>query len=518
MNRWPGYVLLIFSAITILLLGLVGYITIAFDPNAYKAQVTQLIRDRTQRDLRLEGDIRLRFFPAVGVETGRIALSEYQSGETFAAAENIRVSLELLPLLRKQLVLDEIVIIGLNASLVRFRDGRTNIDDLIAEREEPEQFELGIARIRMEEAAISLSDEASGVHFLLRDLDLEAGRTGLPSRSGNSMVESKVKLAFRMDQPEQPETEAGIRLTFDLEAKKDDRRYALKHLDLKADARLPGIPALVIHSTGNFSAQLAEGREADEFVADDVIVDISAPGGEGEGKTGVENTAGIRLQIPRLNLTGDKLAGDGMNAMAKIIRPDGLTAIRLSLSNISGTISSFASDALTAELESKKDAFNASATFASPLAGSITTRQMHLSEIKSVIHVAHSDAPEGAIEGNLTGSASVDGLSRNENVRINLGGKLAGSHMHAELSATVGAVPWLTFTVALDQLDLDRLLPASPAKRNVAERTGDAMPSVPDLSLLDSLENLNVSGSIRINTLKAAGTRSSGVKLDIGPD
>lgn len=518
MNRWPRYVLLIFSAVTILLLGLVGYITIAFDPNVYKAQVIQLIKDRMQRDLRLDGDIRLRFFPAIGVETGRITLSEYRRSERFAAADNIRVSLELLPLLRRQVALDEIVIIGLTAGLVRFRDGRTNIDDLIAEREEPEQFELDIARIRMENAAISLSDEASGAHFLLKDLDLEADGMGAPSGSGSNMVENKVKLAFRMDRSDEPETKVWTRLTFDLEANKDDRRYALKHLDLKADARLPGIPALVIHSTGSFSAHLAEGREADEFVADDVIVDIGAPGGEGEGKTGIENTVRIRLQVPRLNLAGEKLAGDGMDAMAKITRPDGLTTIRLSLSNISGTISSFASDALTAKLESKKDAFDASATFASPLIGSIATRQMHLPEIKSVIHVAHSDAPEGAIEGKLAGDASVDGLSRNENVRANLGGKLAGSDMHAELSATVGAVPWLTFTVALDQLDLDRLLPASHAKRNVVERTGDALPSVPDLSLLDSLENLNVSGSIWIGTLKAAGTRSSGVKLDIGPD
>lgn len=517
MNRWSRYVLLIFSAVTILLLGLVGYITIAFDPNAYKAQVIQLIKDRTQRDLQLDGDIRLRFFPAIGVETGRIALSEYRRSERFAAADNIRVSLELLPLLRRQVALNEIVIVGLTAGLVRFRDGRTNIDDLIAEREEPEQFELGIARIRMEKAAISLSDEASGVHFLLRDLDLKADRMGVPSRSESSMVESKVRLDFRVNQPTEPETGVGIRLTFDLAANKDDRRYALKHLDLKADARLPGIPALAIHSTGSFSAQLTEGAEADEFVADDVIVDIGLPEDEG-GKTGVKNTAGIKLQVPRLSLTGEKLAGDGMDAMAKIVHPGGLTAVRLSLSAISGTISSFASDALTAELESKNDAFKASVTFASPLAGSITTQQMHLPEIKSVIHVAHPDAPEGAIEGNLGGSASVDGLSRNENVHINLSGKLAGSDMHAELSATVGVVPWLTFTVALDQLDLDRLLPTSHAKRDVAERTGDAMPSVPDLSLLDSLENLNVSGSIRIGTLKAAGTRSSGVKLDIRPD
>lgn len=515
MNRWSRYALLLFSAVTILLLGLVVYITITFDPNAYKAQIIQLVKDRTQRNLKLEGDIQLRFFPGIGVRTGRITLSEYRNEEEFAAAEQVRVSLKLLPLLQRQLILDEIVITGLKASLIRFRDGRTNIDDLVAKREDPEQFELDIARVHMEKAAISLSDEASGARFLLRDLDLEADGMGALSRSGSSMVESKVKVAFRMDQPDEPETEVATQLAFDLAINKDDRHYALKHLDLKADARLRGIPPLVIHSSGNFSAHLADGRETDVFVADDVIVDIGAPGGE-ESKTGVENTAGIRLQVPRLSLAGKKLAGDGMDAVVKIARRDRLTAVRLSLSGISGTINSFASDALTAQLESKNDALIISATFASPLTGSIATWQMHLPELKSAIHVAHSDALDGVIEGNLAGSASVNGLSRNENVRANLGGKLAGSDMDVELSATVGAAPWLTFAVALDQLDLDRLLPASRARQSGPAHTGGTMSSV-DLSLLDSLENLNVSGSVRIGTLKAAGTRSSGVKLDIRP-
>ena len=134
-----------------------------------------------------------------------------------------------------------------------------------------------------------------------------------------------------------------------------------------------------------------------------------------------------------------------------------------------------------------------------------------------MIHVTAPGNLDSVIKGDLAGGASVDGLSRNENVRVNLGGKLAGSDMDVDLSATAGATPWLTFTVALDQLDLDRLLPPSRARWGMAERTGEVMPTL-DLSLLDSLGNLNVSGSIRIGTLKVAGTRSSGVKLDIGPD
>ena len=158
MNRCPAYVFITFCAVTILLLGLVVYITITFDPNAYKAQIVQLVKDRTQRNLKLEGDIQLSFFPGIAVRTGRITLSEYRNEEEFAAAEQARVFLKLLPLLQRQLILDEIVITGLKASLIRFRDGRTNIDDLIAERGKAEPFELDIARIRMQKGAISLSD------------------------------------------------------------------------------------------------------------------------------------------------------------------------------------------------------------------------------------------------------------------------------------------------------------------------------------------------------------------------
>jgi AsmA protein len=135
MNRYPRYVLIIFAVtLTILLPGLALYIAATFDPNAYKPRIIQLVKEKNQRDLRLDGDIKLTLFPRLGVEISSLSLSEYQSDKEFASAENILVSLAFLPLLRKKLELDEIAITGLKANQIRFTDGHMNSDDLLVKK------------------------------------------------------------------------------------------------------------------------------------------------------------------------------------------------------------------------------------------------------------------------------------------------------------------------------------------------------------------------------------------------
>ena len=511
MNRYPRYALIIFvAALTILLPGLAIYIAATFDPNAYKPQIIQLVKEKNQRNLKLAGDIKLTFFPRLGAEINGLSLSEYQSNAEFASAENILVSLAFLPLLRKQLELDEIMITGLKANLIRFTDGHMNIDDLLVKNDQPEQFKFNIGRLLAEKSTLVFREEASQKQYLFGDLNLKADQVNARSSSMDDVIRSKLELAFRMSQPEQPEIEQAIRLSFDLTLDAANRYYAVSGLNLESKGTINGISHLVINSTGDFSARFAAaGAVGDEFMVTGLTL----------GMTGIRggNNLDMQLNAPRLSFNGKNVASDGIVAVLKVIGSDNNTSGNFFLSGVNGTISDFKSSVLTAEMESQKKGRVIKAMLASPLAGSATAQQLDLPDLVVTIDAGSTGIADG-LHGNLRGSALLDGLAQNVQVQFN--GKLGDSDIKGNLEARSLAQPALSFLVDIGQLDLDRFL-APLQQQQGARKFTKKMASAKrvdepfDLSLFDDLEDLKIQGSIRIGTLKAANVTSSGVKLDI---
>lgn len=170
-----------------------------FDPNDYKPRLIRLVQDKWQRTLAIPGDIRLTFFPRLGADLGRLTISEYQGSEEFAAIESARVSLELLPLLSRELVVHQVSINGLTAHLKRRADGSTNYDDLLATQEQqpppqpqqplPEEtarqpFRFNIAGVAIRDARIRLDDAQNQRQLAVAVARLETGgiASGVPSR------------------------------------------------------------------------------------------------------------------------------------------------------------------------------------------------------------------------------------------------------------------------------------------------------------------------------------------------
>ena len=515
MNRYPRYALIILVvALTILLPGLALYIAVTFDPNAYKSQIIQLVKEKNQRDLKLDGDIRLTFFPRLGVEIPGLSLSEYQSDEEFASAENVLVSLAFLPLLRKQLELDEIVVTGLKANLIRFTDGHMNIDDLLVKSDEPEQFKFEIGSVLAEKSTLIFRDEASQKEYIFADLDLKADPINARSSPVDNIICNKLELAFRMSQLKQPAIDQTIRLSFDLTLDTANRYYALSGLDLESKGTINGVNNLVIHSTGDFSARFAvAGVVGDEFLATGLTLAMTGISGG--------NNLDLQVDVPRLSLNGENVASDGIVAALKIIGFENNTKGNFSLSGVSGTISNFKSSKLTVELESQKKERVIRAMLASPLAGSFTAQQLGLPYLVATIDAGGAGMAD-SLQGHLEGSASVDGLAQNAQLQLN--GRLGGSDIKGDMEASGLSrgltPPVLNFLVEIDQLDLDRfLLPQQepPGTGKLAKKIANATPVEEslDLSLFDDLEDMKIRGLIRIGVLKAANVTSSGVKLDI---
>ncbi|SET64514.1 AsmA protein [Nitrosospira multiformis] len=506
MNRYPHctrWAFFLFAGLTVLLLGSIIYIVVIFDPNAYKPEIIRLVKEKKERLLRLDGPITLAFFPSPGLKLTGLSLSEHNSDEEFATIEKVHFSLEILPLLRKELVLDEINITGLKANLIRFSDGSTNIDDLIRSEEQRERFRFDIGRVHMEKTLLAFRDEGSDTHFVFRNIGLEADRADERADSEEDAIRSKVELAFNIAHPERAEVDITTRIRFHLTLNAERQYFALNGMKLAAEAQLPDTGRLLIQSSGNFSASFLE--EGGEFGAEEFTFDA--------GIRNVDSSFNIGVNAIHLGLRGQKVTADKVLGVAQINRSHSLTRGKFSLSSIQGTLAEFRSEVLSADLESESEGRVIKAHFSSPVGGNIQALWLRLPELKAEIEAKGASLPANGIQGSFFGSASLDSSAGNAWTKLN--GTLADSNITVIFSASGFIPPHLAFEADIDELNLDRF---SARQQDGQQRQKASHPQRSfELSVLDDLEGLNLEGSIRVGVLKAGDFTASRVRVDIRP-
>ncbi|MEQ1674713.1 MAG: AsmA family protein, partial [Candidatus Nitrotoga sp.] len=194
MNRTIKYTLITGASILGLVVAALAYIAATFNPNDYKPKIIQLVQEKKQRTLKLDGDIKLTLFPNIGANIDRVSISEFQSMQNFATVESVQVSLALLPLFSRQVVVNQVAINGLNAKLIKYKNGKTNIDDLLSVDEKKDEAANGeidkskpasppvtfdIAAVSLQNLSFSYLDETSAAQYEVKKLNLKTGRIAL---------------------------------------------------------------------------------------------------------------------------------------------------------------------------------------------------------------------------------------------------------------------------------------------------------------------------------------------------
>lgn len=355
----------------------------------------------------------------------------------------------------------------------------------------------------MKKTMLALRDESSDMHFVFRNIELEADRVDERADAVDDAIRSKVELAFNIAHPERPEVDMATRMRFHLTLNAERQYFALNGMKLAAEARLPGTARLLIQSSGNFSASLLE--EGGEFSADEFTF--------GAGIRSVDSSFNIGMNAAHLGLKGQKVTADKVLGVAQINRPPSLTRGKFSLSSIQGTLADFRSELFRADLESENQGLAIKARFSSPLGGNIQAVWLSLPELKAEIEAKGASLPANGIQGNLSGSASIDGLTGNAWTKLN--GTMADSNIAAIFSASGFVPPHLAFEVDIDELNLDRFLPRQQDEQQ--QQTASRLERSFELNLLDDLEGLNMEGLIRVGVLKAGDFTASRVRVDIRP-
>ncbi len=476
----------------------VVYIAATFNPNEYKAQLIQLVQDQQQRTLKLDGDIKLVFFPSIGVNLGKVSLSEFQGDQEFAAMDSMRVSLALLPLLSRQVVVDEVVVSGLKAGLVKFKNGKTNIDDLMSQddskdeskdKDKPQgvQFKFDIASVRVEKTTLSYRDEATGATYAVQDLKLQTGRiaNGVPARIDFAALiqASQPKLDIA--------TQLRATLTFNLE----QQLFQVQGLDLQARGTALDISNLVVQASGDASAKLS----TQEFTARQLAV--SATGIKGR------DNFDARLDVPSLNMTKDKFSGDKLTLKAKLDGALGKIVAALSLHDLSGNAQLFKSRELALELDIKQPQQAFKVKLSSPVSGNFEQQHFNLSDLKVATNASGDKLLNKTVSSEMKGSVQIDGVR--QSVYANLAGGLLQSQVKARVAVKNFTRPAIRFDVDVDQFDADLYLPKEAAdaatKPAAAEQPLD----------FSTLKELNLEGDLRIGKFKVANVKATQLRIGV---
>lgn len=570
-----------------ILIGLVVLVVVAvvglaiflltFDPNAYKYKLEELVKERYDRTLTIDGEIELSLFPRIGLAVQGVSLSEAGSKETFASIDSTRLAVAVWPLLSNSFVVDHVAISGLKARVIRGKDGQFNFSNLVGGAApvvtapaNPAEAIAGAAQTAAQAVTSgTLPSSGSNMQIDIAGLDLKDGEVQLQDAiSGMAVAVTRINAntgRVTFNQPfdvrltaklegGNPRVDANLTgqalLTLDPSAK----RYAAQKLDLRVDGKLPGAETKSLSMRGNlaFNGQKsALDLSALEVLFQGEITDPAARATNVEASVAVPKLSvdphKSQLQIEKLAVRAKGGLADGpfefaVDAPALNISPASATGEALTgRVRVGGLDASFGLNGISGNAgeldikEAKLDSTSKSGerivklNFASPLSLNLLQRSGGLSGLRGDVNITDPGLPKGSLQIPVIGSLNVDLLKDQASTKINAvleGGKF-------DLSADISKLrdtPLVNFALAVDTLDLDKLAPpaaAAPAKAPAEGKKDESKPAQPapapaadDNINLSALVGPSVNGTLKIGKLVVRGLKADDVaataKLDKG--
>lgn len=199
--KW--FLIAIAGVITLLIIFVVAVILLV-NPNDYRDDIEQVVTAQTGRELVLGGDLKLTFFPWIGLQANKVQLADAPGfGKApFFQANRAQLAVKMLPLLQGKLVLDTISLEHPQIHLIRNEQGQGNWQTFGRARQKPAGPEPGpqrqtqqpppmlqnasLAGLQIRDGEIVWDDWQSGQHAVITPLNttVEDIRLGAPITMG----------------------------------------------------------------------------------------------------------------------------------------------------------------------------------------------------------------------------------------------------------------------------------------------------------------------------------------------
>ncbi|HWP94261.1 MAG TPA: AsmA family protein [Gammaproteobacteria bacterium] len=494
-------------------------VALVFDPNDYKDEIAAVVKEKTGRELTFHGDIALSFFPWLGLELGAVELGNAPgfAAEPFARLAGMEVRVRLLPLLRREIEVGKVVIDGLELTLVREADGRTNWDDLVsggapAPEEsapaEPPWKSLTMGGLVLEDAAFTLTDKGASRRYAVRELGLETGALvpGMPF---------PLRLSFAAESTN-PTLAARVGFEGMVDVRPDEALYALRNGRLTLDAQGGPLPVerlvtTVEWTTAEYSQQAGtarfEGVAATAFGAR-LALDATVQGlPDAIAATGRIDVPAFTPDAEALKIIAARLpAGADTRKLAPLAFR---TAFNADLGRQTLTLSDL--EARGFGLVVMGGVSGIQILDAPQLAGTVRIAEF---SPRALLAALGQEAPQTADPTVLAKAAFEASFSfapdaaRLEQFAL----ALDGTRVRGALAVTDFERKALRFDIELDELDADRYLPpAAPEAPDKAQEGALDAVEIPG----ELIRTLDVDGTLRAGRLRAFGVRMSELSLGV---
>jgi len=457
------------------------------DPNDYKAEIAELVRHHTGRELRIQGQLKLTFFPWVGIETGSLSLSNPPGfkGEEMLGIASARARLQLLPLLRKQLRIDTVELRRPRAHLIVLQNGRSNWDDLVGDHDEqaPAQavVALTINGLVVEEGEVVWQDQRNGSRYDVTDVNFQTGPV-----VNKRPVE--IRLHCQLKGVDLPQTKIAVRTHAVLDIK--DR--AVKFIDPQFTATL----------AGNSSAAQAENVEYSQarqlLRAEKLSLQLAISGDSFDVQiTTLEFDMGDgKLQVDQMHANG---GSRGVNLSAQIPHVSG------NLEKQTLVVPSFTLRSKEARVAGLLSAHR---VLDGPVVeGRIQTNSFGLQRYLRIFYPGWQPSDRSALaNAQLVSEFSVD---RNGLLLKQIQARIDDTQVSGFFSLRDLIRPKYQFDLRVSAVNLDRYLPAqSDADTDI--------PGVIKLALpVEIFKDLDANGVVSMDSMQVAGLRADNLLLAI---
>lgn len=290
--------------LTLLLIVVAGFV-FTFNPNDYKDDIVKLVKDQTGRTLSIPGDISLSLFPWIGLELGQVTISNAKGfpQHPFAKIEHLQVRAKLLPLLKKQLEADTMVVEGLILNLAKDKKGVSNWSDLTNNKTSPQAKE--------KTAPVTKSNNNPGkllAAFALNGISIKNAQVNWHDAQNNQKLSvNKIQLSIGKLRPETRvpfstsfhflDQSADAQLTFSskLVFPADFKKLSLHDTTLNAKLKLAALSPLQTLSPALSSDLMTFDLEKQRFTTNNVTLS------EGDLKLQIKITATQLFSLPQFN-------------------------------------------------------------------------------------------------------------------------------------------------------------------------------------------------------------------------
>jgi len=467
--KWFGGLILALVLVIILAILLVPRF---FDPNDYRDQITELAREHTGRELLLKGDLSASVFPWIGVRTEGLSLSQPEEiGGVMVQVDTAQIRVKLMPLLSKRVEIDTVILKQPQINFITLENGVNSLDGLTETTEEEDQPEpennnppavaLVIQGIELTDGSIELDDRQEGKRLQIKDLQLVTGNL-IGSQLANIRLSGRMTDLSDTTEPAEP-----VSFSLKGKARLDTTALLATAQDLVAD---------INYSEYELTATV------NKFSFDSAKTAVNVE------KIGVATTVAeqtIQLNVPTVtaNIDGQ------LASIAKIeVQAAGLVmAIN--------------------QLEVRDFADNLAAS------GSLSIPSFDASNLIKDFDIDYETDDPNVLKAVGLSSDFKAGLDTatlsNINVQLDettLGGTFSASGYEEE-----GAIPAITFNLAMNSLNLDRYLP--PETEEVEEEEAPSFDTEALQLPMAAFRNINANGDFKADELISGGVKLTDIDV-----